>query len=117
MGAQDVNLIGNQLDRYAGAAALGLGIGDVDVFQLYDAGLERFTGGLPLIDRGGKGIVDLVAEQRAQLLFVAGGKGADNQLEGAARAIEEVRRVELRIGGGDLRETGSHRARSRRSLD
>ena len=73
----------------------------------------RLLGGLALLDRLREGAVNIGAQQRLQGRGVACGERIHDDLERAARALEEAVLVETAIGGLDPGEPGGSRHMSR----
>ena len=93
------------------------GGGDIETGEPQDPRLERLSRRAPLVDRGHKGPINLVAQQRSQGRLVALGKSADDDFEGAPRTGEKTRPIKIRIGTADPIQPlgdGVHRCRGER---
>jgi len=76
---------------------LSVGFDDLGLLDADERGLLRLALFLALLDRGGKAAIDLVAQQGAQGILVAGGESGDDHLVGGLGAGEEFGTVEAGI--------------------
>src|SRR3546814_1498619 len=104
--ASHVNLLRDELHGDEGRLLAQIGLDDFCRGNADQRGLQGLIGIVALLYGAGEVVVDIVRQQRAQGLSVAGGIGRDDHLEGGAPTAKELVLVEAAIRQLDLGEGG-----------
>src|SRR5690606_16480085 len=93
--------LADELHGHMGGAVLQLGLQQIGLVDADKALVDDLAARLTVADGAGEPVEDLLAQQRAERLAIAFGKGRYDHLVGLTRTLDETFRIEAPIGTQD----------------